>query len=63
MAIRTNLLIKLLKTFRADAIVYGFANGLAVMNADGTREVALLNATTTQSPRNKGQSKESVVSS
>jgi hypothetical protein len=56
MAIRTNLLIELLKTFPADAIVRGFGDGLTVTNADGTGEVVLLNdgfgvpAKTTQSP-------------
>jgi hypothetical protein len=43
MAIRTNLLIELLQSFPADAIVRGFADGLTVTNADGTGGVVLLN--------------------
>jgi hypothetical protein len=43
MSIRTTLLIELLNTFPADAIVRGFADGLTVTNADGTVGVVLLN--------------------
>jgi hypothetical protein len=43
MTIRAGLLAELLNIFPADAIVRGFADGLSVMNADGTGEVVILN--------------------
>jgi len=43
MTIRAESLGELLKIFPADAIVRGFADGLAIMNADGTGEVLVLN--------------------
>jgi hypothetical protein len=43
MAIRTSTLIEFLKTFPDNAIVRGFADGLSVMDADGTGEVVMLN--------------------
>jgi hypothetical protein len=42
MTIRTDLLAELLKIFPADAIVRVDADGLVLMNADGTGMVVLL---------------------
>jgi hypothetical protein len=42
MTIRTDLLAQLLKIFPADAIVRVVADGLVLMNADGTGMVLLL---------------------
>ena len=47
MPIRPSVLIEFLKTFRDDAIVRGFKDGLKVKNADGTGEVVLMNDGTT----------------
>ena len=49
MPMRPSVLIELLKTFRDDAIVRGFKDGLKVKNADGTGEVVLMNDGTTPS--------------
>jgi hypothetical protein len=42
MSLHTKFLIELFQTFPEDAIVRGFAEGLAVTNADGSGELAML---------------------
>ena len=43
MLLQTKFLIELFRALPEDAIVHGFADGLVVTNAEGTREVVILN--------------------
>jgi hypothetical protein len=56
MSLHTKFLIELFQTLPEDAVVRGFAEGLAVTNADGSGELAMLDDHVVFEPRPRSPS-------